>query len=90
MLYVPNIYLVIVYDSLVIEVVTDRFWGPDHRLYLQLFDLTLLIPVMPIQKNSSLCKVAISLFKGAISLFKGAKSLFNVLIRSLISAHKER
>ena len=85
MLYVPNIYLVIVYDSLVIEVVTDRFWGSSiiDYMYLQLFDLTLLIPVMPIQKNSSLCKVA-------ISLFKGAKSLFNVLIRSLISAHKER
>ena len=29
---------------------TDRFGGPDHRLYLQLFDLTPLTQVILIQK----------------------------------------
>ena len=30
---------------------TDRFWGPDHRLYLQLFDMTPLNLVIPIKQN---------------------------------------
>ena len=45
---------------------TDRFRGPDHRLYLQLFDLTSLPLVIPILKN-------VLVFNGANVLFKGAK-----------------
>ena len=29
---------------------TNRFWGPDHRLYLQLFYMTPLTLVIPIKK----------------------------------------
>ena len=59
---------------------TDRFRGPDHRLYLQLFDLPPpLTLVIPISKNWITVKVlntgAKVLNKGAKVLNKGAKVL---------------
>ena len=58
---------------------TDRFWCPDHRLYLQFFDLTPLTLVIPIKKILIAFKVlnkdAKVLNKGAKVLNKGAKVL---------------
>ena len=52
--------------NLLSMVCTDRFWGPDHWLYLQLFDFTPLIWI-----------AAKVLNKGAKVLNKGAKVLNN-------------
>jgi len=49
---------------------THRFWGPDHQLYLQLFDLTLSFDLQLFYLNNF-----------HLSL--------RVLIRSVISTHKE-
>ena len=46
-------------NSKINRVYTDSFLAPDHLLYLQLFDLTPLTPVIEFIKNWSLQKMQI-------------------------------